>query len=96
MIQSFASKATEAFFNGIPSRDAWKIPSDIQNRARMKLDYLHAAETLEALKFSPGNRLEALKGDMKGKYSIRINQQYRIIFRFFEGNSHDVEITDYH
>lgn len=96
VIKSFASKATEDLFNGISSREARKIQQEIQRRALAKLDYLHAAETLEALKYAPGNRLEPLKGDKKGKYSVRINQQYRIVFRFFEGNAYDVEIADYH
>ena len=61
-----------------------------------KLDYLNAATTLEDMKAPPGNRLEALKGKYKGKFSIRINDQYRIVFRFKESDAYEVGITDYH
>lgn len=64
--------------------------------ARRKLDLLNAAATLEFLRVPPGNRLEALKGDRKGQFSIRINDQWRICFRFEDGNAYDVEIVDYH
>ena len=61
-----------------------------------KLDYLNAAKRLEDLRLPPGNRLEALRGKYEGKYSIRINDQYRIVFRFVESDAYEVEITDYH
>jgi toxin HigB-1 len=61
-----------------------------------KLDYLNAANRLDDLKAPPGNRLEALKGDYKGRHSIRINNQYRIVFKFIDSDAFDVEITDYH
>ncbi len=96
MIKSFGSKGTEDIYHGVDSREARKIPQTIWNVACRKLDMLSAAIRLEDLKAPPGNRLEALKGDKKGRYSIRINDQYRIIFAFKDGNVYEVEITDYH
>jgi toxin HigB-1 len=68
----------------------------IERQARRKLLYLHSARMLEDLSRPPGNRLEALKGDRKGQYSIRINERWRVCFRWKEGNAWDVEIADYH
>lgn len=96
MIKSFASKGTEDIYNGVVSQKARKIPQTIWGVAGRKLDMLNAAVYVEDLKAPPGNRLEALKGDLKGKYSIRINDQFRIIFSFKDGNAYDVEIRDYH
>jgi proteic killer suppression protein len=80
-------------FEGIESR---KLPLDIQKVARRKLKYLDAAESLQDLRAPPGNQLEALKGKRAGQYSIRINQQWRICFRYSKGNAKAVEIVDYH
>jgi proteic killer suppression protein len=80
-------------FEGIESR---KLPLEIQKVARRKLKYLDAAESLQDLRAPPGNHLEALKGDRAGQYSIRINQQWRICFRYSKGNAEAVEIVDYH
>lgn len=96
MIISFGNKATTDLFNGIDSRESRKIPSEITKTALKKLDILNAAEQLDELSVPPGNRLEALKGDLKGFYSIRINSQWRIIFRWDNGNVSQVEIIDYH
>ena len=96
MITSFGNQATSDLFNGINSRDSRKIPSEISQKALNKLDILNAVETLEELKSPPGNRLEALKGDLKGFYSIRINNQWRIIFQWQNGNVSQVQIIDYH
>ena len=96
MIKSFGSKGTKDLFHGIPSREARRIPQTIWRVAWRKLDMLNAAVQLEDLRVPPGNRLEALKGEKKGKYSIRINDQYRIVFTFKEGNASEVEIMDYH
>jgi len=93
MIKSFADKETENLFLTGKSR---KIPSGVHKVGIRKLDYLNAAKSLEDLKLPPGNRFEALKGKYKGKYSIRINDQYRIIFRFVDSDAYDVEIKDYH
>ena len=68
----------------------------IERQARRKLLYLHRARTLQDLTVPPGNRLEALRGSRKGQHSIRINDQWRICFRWKDGNAHDVEIVDYH
>ena len=92
MIKSFRRKDTEALFaDHLVAR--FRV---IERPARRKLLYLHRARTLEDLRIPPGNRLEALKGDRKGEHSIRVNDQWRICFRWFEGNAHDVEIVDYH
>lgn len=96
MIKSFGSKGTEDLFHGESSKDAFKIPSNIWRTACRKLDLINAAAAMEDLKVPPGNHLEALKGDLRGKHSIRINDQYRIIFAFKDGHAYEVEIIDYH
>ena len=93
MIKRFADRDTEKFYETAKSK---KVPSSIQKVALRKLDYLHAAHLLEDLCVPPGNMLEPLKGNQQGKYSIRINKQYRIVFLFENGNAYDVEIIDYH
>lgn len=93
MIQLFQDKVTEKIFNRIFSG---KLPQNIQHLARRKLVMLDAAPELNALRIPPGNRLEALKGNRKGQHSIRINEQWRICFRWKAGNAYDVEIKDYH
>ncbi|MNY70630.1 Toxin HigB-1 [compost metagenome] len=75
---------------------ARKLPQDMQRVALRKLRQLMAAATLDDLRIPPGNRLEALAGDRAGQHSIRINDQWRICFRWVDGNAHDVEIVDYH
>jgi proteic killer suppression protein len=92
VIKSFHDKATEALFNDLPvSRfRAFERP------ARRKLLYLHRARVLGDLAASPGNRLEALKGKRQGQHSIRINERWRICFRWENGNAFDAEIVDYH
>ena len=93
MIKSFADRRTGAVFAGEQAR---KLPPEIQQAARRKLKLLDAATSLDALRVPPGNRLEALKYDRKGQHSIRINDQWRICFRWTEGGAADVEIVDYH
>jgi proteic killer suppression protein len=93
MIESFADAETEKLFKGIVSR---KLTLIIQKTARRKLVYLDDAEDLRDLLAPPGNRLEALHGDREGQYSIRINDQYRICFKWLKGKARDVEILDYH
>jgi toxin HigB-1 len=93
VIIGFASLETERIFRGERSR---KLPPDIQNTARRKLEYLHRARRLLDLQAPPGNRLEALKGDRKGQHSIRINDQWRLCFVWVDGNAANVEIVDYH
>ena len=89
---SFRGKEAEALFN---DQVVAKLRS-VERQARRKLLYLKAATALAELRQPPGNRLEALKGDRRGQHSIRINDQWRICFRWHEGNVHDVEIVDYH
>ena len=93
MIQSFGSKETEKIWNGIRSR---KLPEDIQQIARRKLRMLNNSMNLNDLIIPPSNNLEKLKGDLKDYHSIRVNDQWRIIFCWKNGHSFDVEIIDYH
>ena len=93
MIRSFRCQETERIWSGIPAR---KFPPDIQRRALNKLRLLDAALTISDLRNPPGNRLEALSGGRKGQHSIRINDQWRICFRWNAGEAIDVEIVDYH
>ena len=93
MIESFADSATESIYRGLRVRG---FPGDIQERARRKLRMINQARIVEDLQVPPGNRLEQLKGNLNGFWSIRINQQWRVIFRWQDGSKHDVRITDYH
>ncbi len=93
MIKSFLDQETREVFKTGKSRD---LPAGVCMVARRKLFQLDKAKTLDDLKTPPGNRLEALKGNLKGFYSIRVNRQYWIIFRFENGNAYDVAIVDYH
>ena len=93
MIRSFACPETERLFNDETSR---RLPTQIQRAARRKLLLLHQARRLEDLRAPPGNRLEALKGDRNGQHSIRVNDQWRICFRWEAGDAYGVEIVDYH
>ena len=93
MIKSFRDKETEKIFGRQTSR---KLPQDIQRIARKKLIILDAAVQLNDLRKPPGNRLEALERDRKGQHSIRINDQWRICFKWNGDDAYDVEITDYH
>ena len=97
MIVSFKNRAAEDIFNGNVSRQARKVcPQAIWRIAVRKLDQLDSVETLKELKVPPGNRLEPLVGKRKGQYSIRINEQFRICFKWGESGPFDVEIIDYH
>lgn len=93
MIKSFKCKETEKIWNETFSK---KLPIDIQKRALHKLRMLNIADVLDDLKVPPSNRIESLKGDRQGQYSIRINDQFRICFRWLDNQSFDVEIVDYH
>ena len=93
MISSFAAQETERIWSGQRSR---KLPPDIQNRALIRLRLLNRANSLDDLRNPPGNRLHDLTGDRDGQHSISINRQWRICFRFKDGNAYDVEIVDYH
>jgi proteic killer suppression protein len=97
VIRSFADRGTEDVFNGIDSKAARRAcPTDLWRVARRKLDQLDATVSLEALRVPPGNRLEALKGDRRGQYSIRINEQWRVCFRWTGEGPEDVSVVDYH
>lgn len=93
MIKSFASKETERLFATGKSR---RLPSDLLRGAVMRLTQLDAAVRIEDLREPPSNRLEALRGDRAGQWSIRVNEQWRLCFRFTHGEAFDVEIVDYH
>ena len=93
MIKTFGNKETEKLFQREVSRS---FPPEIIHKARSKLEILDAAEKLDDLKVPPGNRLEKLSGDRAGQHSIRVNQQWRICFRWHSGDCFDVEIVDYH
>lgn len=96
MIASFKDRATEALFHGETGKAIRRIPATIHSIAWRKLDLLNAARALGDLRAPPGNRLEVLQGDLRGKHSIRVNDQWRIVFRWNSGDAHDVEMTDYH
>lgn len=96
MIRSFGNKSTEDFFHGRSTSHARKVATTIRSVALRKLDILNAAADIEDLRSPPGNRLEKLSGDLKGFHSIRVNQQWRIVFRWKNGGAEDVEIIDYH
>jgi proteic killer suppression protein len=93
MIRSFRCRDTERLFNDVAGICRFQA---IERIARRKLLMLHRAMRLDDLRSPPGNRLEALKGDRIGQYSIRINDQWRVCFRWIDGNAEDVEIVDYH
>ena len=93
MIRDFVDREAEKVWQGTPSR---RLPGNIQHVARRKLRMLNSATTLDDLRIPPANRLEALKGSRKGQHSIRINDQWRVCFRWKDGDALDVEIVDYH
>lgn len=97
MIQSFKDSGTDDIFNGENTKEARKTcPSSLWKIATRKLDQLDSVTILQELKIPPGNQLEALSGDRKGLHSIRINDQYRICFKWTDLGPDDVEIVDYH
>lgn len=96
MIHSFGEAATEDLYHGRQTARVRRFPHTIVSIALRKLDVINAARELSDLRMPPGNRLEALKGDREGSYSIRINDQWRIIFRWESGGASDVSIVDYH
>ena len=96
MIISFRDDATAALYDGNKVRRIRRFPPGIINIALRKLDMLNAAYRLNDLREPPGNRLELLKGDLAGYYSIRVNDQWRIIFRWVDNNAHDASLTNYH
>jgi proteic killer suppression protein len=93
VIRTFLDKETQRLFVKGTSR---RLPPDLIKRALRRLEYIHFATTINDLKVPPSNRLHALTGDREGQYSISINDQWRICFKFIDGDAYDVEITDYH
>lgn len=96
MIASFGDKATEDLYHGRKTKEVRGFPTDIIKTALRELDLLNAAADLRDLRSPPGNRFKALSGNLKGFHSIRVNDQWRIIFQWEEKNAHDVMLTDYH
>ena len=96
MIESFGNRLAADLFEDRVSKATRKFSPDVRRAARRKLQYVHEAAELKDLQVPPGNRLEALKGTLKGFYSIRINDQWRVVFRWKSGNAFDVKIIDYH
>ena len=96
MIRTFADKATEDIFDGVNSREARSVPNNAWKVAQRKMALMNNAGALDDLAALPGNRLEKLYGKWKGFYSIRINDQYRIVFKWDKGQADAVEIVDYH
>jgi proteic killer suppression protein len=93
MLKSFGDKETEKIWNGIRSK---KLPNEIQDIARRKLRMLNNAQGVDDLRVPPGNRLEKLKGNFEDFYSIRINNQWRLIFQWQNNDAYEVQILDYH
>ncbi len=96
MIIGFGSKTTQDIFDGNNSKHARILPKELHDKTRRLLDQLNAAPSLDFLKVPPGNQLKKLGGAFKGFWSLRINDQWRIIFRWKENNASNVEVTDYH
>ena len=96
MIVSFGYNGTEALFHGRSTKDTRRLPPDVRRAAVRKLDMMNAANELRDLRSPPGNRLEALRGDLSGSHRVRINDQWRIVFRWEGADAHDVRIVDYH
>ena len=93
MIKTFADRHTQELYTTGKSK---RFPPDIAKRAARKLEYIDLATRLDDLKVPPGNRLHELERDRMGQYAISVNDQWRICFRFIDGDAYDVEITDYH
>lgn len=96
MIRSFGNALAEDLFHDRNTKATRSFPSDLRRPALRKLQYVNAAVLLTDLRVPPGNRLESLKGDLKGYHSIRINDQWRIVFQWSDGNADNVKVVDYH
>ena len=96
MIRTLADDTTRDIWNGVNTKAARRIPRDLWPIVRRKLDQIDAVQRLDDLKVPPGNRLHVLGGDLRGWHAVRVNDQYRIVFRFEEANAFDVRCTDYH
>ncbi|WP_420888072.1 type II toxin-antitoxin system RelE/ParE family toxin [Candidatus Nitronereus thalassa] len=96
MIEQFGNQLAQDLFHDVHSSATRRFSSELRRITRRKLLYLHDAAELKDLRVPPGNRLEALKGKLKGHHSIRINDQWRVVFRWEGGNAFNVQILDYH
>jgi proteic killer suppression protein len=96
VIRSFGNRLAEEVYDDRRTAAVRHLPPSLYPAARRKLLYLHEAESLQDLRVPPGNRLEALKGDRKGWFSIRINEQWRLVFRWDDAHAFEVAIIDYH
>jgi proteic killer suppression protein len=96
MIVSFGDRATEDLYHNRPTSRARRFPQDIVDLALVKMDMLNGAAAVQDLRSPPGNRLETLRGDLKGFYSIRVNDQWRLVFLWAGNNASEVRLTDYH
>jgi proteic killer suppression protein len=96
LIASFGDQATADLYHGAQTRRARSFPANLAQTALRKLDMLNAAHALSDLRSPPGNRLELLRGKWRGCHSIRVNQQWRVVFHWSEGQAHEVRLIDYH
>jgi proteic killer suppression protein len=96
MIQSFADRTTEDVWNGVNSKAARRIPTNLWPAVQRKLDQIDSVRNVDSLRVTPGNQLHALTGNLAGRHAIRVNDQYRIVFRFEGEHAFDVQCTDYH
>jgi len=96
VISSFGDATTADIYHGSDTKAARRIRRELWDRVQRKLDLLNACTSVEDLRIPPANRLEKLKGNLAGFYSIRVNRQYRIVFKFANGNCEEVRCTDYH
>jgi len=96
MIASFGDRATEDLYHGRPTSRARQFPREVVDACLVKMDSLNGAASVLDLRSPPGNRLEALKGDLKGLHSIRVNDQWRLVFRWEGNDAHKVRLMDYH
>jgi proteic killer suppression protein len=96
MIVSFGDRATEDLYHNRPTSTARRFPRDIVAVSLVKMDMLNGAAAVQDLRSPPGNRLKSLKGDLSGYHSIRVNDQWRLVFRWEGNNAHEVRLTDYH
>jgi proteic killer suppression protein len=96
VIKSFGNKLAEELYDDKRTRASRRFPIEVYRAARRKILYLHDADQLRDLRVPPGNRLEALKGELRGYHSIRINDRWRVMFRWHDGHAHDVQVVDYH
>ena len=96
MIVSFGDRRTEELYHGLRSARVRRFPADVLRVALRKLDMINAAHSLRDLRSPPANRLEALRGDLAGLHSIRVNDQWLVVFRWADDGAHEVRLTDYH